>query len=170
MRPGKNTYFQIGCIQQISILFTFCEITVPQPSARVSQDIITLSGLNIKDDLEYELRSQSQNHHRSVSWSGGLQRRMAPKGQTLTPKDLSPSFLPALDPMLKKALKTGEEYQLSPVWIINEEFLRFDMGYQRNSGFSSIQEWRQDHEVPRVDKQMGGNTLETKSQGCRLSE
>lgn len=63
---------------------------------------------------------------------------MAPKGQTLTPKDLSPSFLPALDPMLKKALKTGEEYQLSPVWIINEEFLRFDMGYQRNSGFSSI--------------------------------
>lgn len=39
MRLNENVYFQIGCIQQISILFTFCEITVPQPSVEGSHDI-----------------------------------------------------------------------------------------------------------------------------------
>lgn len=39
MRFCKNVYFQIGCIQQISILFPFCEITPSQPSVLESYGI-----------------------------------------------------------------------------------------------------------------------------------
>jgi len=55
MRIHKNVYFQIGCIQQISILFTFFEITVPQPSVEGSCDRNYHIKTKYERQLEYEL-------------------------------------------------------------------------------------------------------------------
>ena len=61
MRNHKNVYFQIGCIQQISSLFTFLEVTVPQPSVEGSYDRNDHIKTKYERQLEYELSTANSN-------------------------------------------------------------------------------------------------------------
>lgn len=161
MKLHKNVYLQIHCTQQISILFTSCEITVPQPSVETSHDInyqmMTWRWLG------YELTEKVQTHHHSAIFSGGLQSRMAQNGQKVIPWQETCSLLFCLSftnhrPVCtKKCLRHVKNSD--NVCIINNGFWELMWDILVFCFFSILKWIVKTMKCPRVYKKMGGNSV-----------